>query len=97
MDLRFTIHNFKKIFPHSPMKFEILLNRPYAKIRKMRRDNSFNMINYLHINDIILILERGLKVNQGPNKQHAKQWRYFLENDIQEYLDNEHERLANSN
>lgn len=97
MNLKFTTYNFKNIFPNSPITFKMLIQRPYAKVRKMPRDNSFNMVNYLYINDIISILERGIKSNSSPNKTYIKRWQYFLNNDIQEYLDLEHEQLTNSN
>ena len=94
-EFRFTKHNYDKVFPFSPLKFGTLISKPGAPNRTMKRDNTFNTVKYLYINDIIRIMEKGIKDNHSPNQKHTERWKSFLANDIQEYLNNEHERMQN--
>lgn len=88
-------YNFNKLFPNAPFDFKKLLQRTTHIQRTMRVKDSFSTARFLYINDIIDVLERGLKDNRSPNQHHMKKWKHFLENDIQEFLDNEHERETN--
>lgn len=92
---RITRYNFDKIFPNSPMSFATLNSKPGSVDRQMKEKNTFNTVRYMLINDIIDILKRGIKENRSPNRKHTEKWKKFLENDIQEYLDNRKEMLNN--
>ena len=94
-EFKFTAFNFKEIFPNSPMIFDGLANRNGHLDQKMKAPNHQRLINYLYINDIIRTLEKGIRNNNSPNRNHVRKWKYFLDNDIQEYIDNQHEQSQN--
>lgn len=89
------IKNFKTMFPRAPMTFEKLLVYTYIEPKRMRINNTFNTVRFLYINDIITIVEKAIEMNSSPNKEHKEKWSFFLLNDLQEALDNEHEMLNN--
>lgn len=95
MNMKINKYNFKNLFPYAPFKFETIMAKAGHVNRVMRREGSYNTTKFLYIDDIIHIMEKRLKENKSPNQHHMKKWKEFLENDIQEYLDNLHERDAN--
>ena len=94
-EFRFTKYNYHQVFPYSPMNFLTLCTKPGAPNRQMKEKNSFNTVKYLDIYDIIYILKKGIKENRSPNRKHTEKWKIFLDNDVQDYLDNRKEQVEN--
>lgn len=94
--LRIHTKNFKELFPNAPMGFEKLLSTSYPEPKTMRLNNTFNTVRFLYINDIIMIVERAINTNNSPYEKHKKAWKKFLETDLFDANNNEHERIANS-
>ena len=94
-EFKFIEANFKDIFPNSPMLFGALSKRCGHLEQTMRVESHQRLVNFLYINDIIRVVEKSIKENRSPNRKHTANWKYFLENDIQEYLDNKHEQSQN--
>ena len=95
MKTRITKYNFNNLLPNAPFRFETISAKAGSKNKTMKHGNNYSTVKYLHINDIIHVLEKGIKEHSGPNKKHMIKWKFFLDNDIQGYLDNEHERIQN--
>ncbi len=94
-ELKLTKYNFEKVFPNAPFQFNTILSKIGHIDKTTKNPNGKTHIRYLTIHDIKATMEKRIRTNNSPNRKSITRWQHFIENDIQNFLDNESKRLEN--
>jgi len=77
--MKITQDNFYEMYPQSNMTFKTIADGRFSPGRTMKAPNSFQQIRYLEPDDIIIIANKRIEIDSGPNKvANKKKWEAII-------------------